>query len=120
MDPITFATLWFKIRPFHQLKQRREARRAAEAGLPTLPTPAVVTEHPAEHVEVVVKAAAFLRGSATSKLMWLAVLQCGYGIAQLWIEGTLTKDSVEPIVTGLFTAVFRIYTGSTLAEKGQA
>lgn len=120
MNPLTFVQVWMAIRPFARLKERREARRAAAAGAPIVTAPEPIIEHEPEHVEKVINAAAFLRGSATSKLMWLAALQCIYGIAQLWIEGTLTRDSVEPIVIGLFTAAFRIYTGGTLTEKGAA
>lgn len=121
MNPLLFAKLWMTIRPFHQLKLRREERRAAEAGLPTLPTPAITTEHPPEHVETVINAAAALVGAGKSKLIWLAVAQALYGLVQLYInDGALTAVTVEPFVTGLFTAVFRIYTGSTLSEKGSA
>lgn len=119
MDPITFATIWMKVRPFHLLKLRREARKAEAAGVPTIAPAEPVTDHPPEHVEAVVKVAATIVGGAKSKLIWLAVAQFIYGAAVLWInDGTLTASSLEPLLGGLFTAAFRIATGQTLAEKG--
>lgn len=122
MDPITFITLWAKIRPFHQLKLRREARKAAEAGATNLPSVGPdLSAHPPEHVETVINAAAGIVGAAKSKLIYLALAQLAYGLVQLWINnGTLTADSAEPLVTGFLTGLFRIFTGSTLAEKGSA
>lgn len=117
MDPITFATIWMKVRPFHLLKLRREARKAAEAGAIPLPEP--ITEHAPEHVDTVVRVAASIVGGAKSKLIWLAVAQFAYGVVVLWInDGTLTMSALEPLVGGLGTAAFRIFTGQTLAEKG--
>lgn len=117
MDPITFINAWIAIRPFHRLKLRREARQAAEAGAIPLPEP--TTEHAPEHVDAVVKIAATIVGGAKSKLIWLAAAQFLYALVVLYInDGALTMQSVEPLVTGFFTATFRIFTGQTLAEKG--
>lgn len=125
MDPITFATIWMKVRPFHLLKLRREARRAAEAaGTPLAPgsmAPVVVPDigHPPEHVDAVVNVAASIVGGAKSKLIWLAVAQFIYAAVVLYINGgALTAESLEPLLGGLLTAVFRVMTGQTLAEKG--
>lgn len=119
MDPITFATIWMKVRPFHLLKLRREARKAAEAGVTPIPEPQ--TEHPPEHVDTVVRVAASIVGGARSKLIWLAVAQLVYALVQLWInDGAITAASAEPMVTAFLTGLFRIATGETLAEKGAA
>lgn len=119
MNPLTFVQLWMAVRPFHRLKLRREAKKAAEAGATPIPEPQ--TEHPPEHVDAVVNVAASILGGAKSKLIWLAIAQFAYSAVQLYInDGAITAASVEPLVTGLFTAVFRIYTGGTLAEKGAA
>lgn len=121
MDPLTiarFITVWRDVRPFHTLKLRRDARKAEAAGIPSI-VQEPVTDHPQEHVEAVIHVAATLVGGAKSKLMYLALAQFIYAAAVLWInDGTLTPGSMEPIVFGLFTAVFRIFTGQTLAEKG--
>lgn len=119
MNPLTFVQVWMAIRPFARLKERREARKAAAAGLPQAAANSVVLDHPPEHVDTVIHVAAFILGGAKSKLIWLAVAQFLYAFAVLYInDGAVTMASVEPLLGGLLTTIFRITTGQTLAEKG--
>jgi hypothetical protein len=112
MDPITLARVWLSVRPFHQLKLRRQARKAGEEVV------SAQTEHAPEHVEAVIATAAAINGGARSKLIWLGLAQMGYTFLELWLNGTLSPETAAPAVTGLLTIVFRAMTGETLAEKG--
>ena len=122
MNPLTFAQVWLAVRPFRRLKENRAAKQTAKNG--ALHTQDVEQEAingaelPAEQVAAVLKVASVVRGSATSKLVWLGVIQLVAGFSTAYVNDSLTAESSAALISGFLTIVFRAVTGESLAEKG--
>lgn len=109
MDPITLAKLWLVVKPVKRIKERRAAKKAAAA--------AASVEGQFQYDEGA--SMEILKGAAKSKLVWLGLAQVAYGIVELWASGTLSAESVGPVLSGAITMWLRAVTTQSLAEKAK-
>ena len=93
---------------FPKITARREAKRAANKSGQAIPA------EPVEQVKM-----DSIKGALMSKLVWLGIVQIGYGLFEAWSSGTLNAESVSTAISGVLTIVFRAVTTNSLADKAK-
>lgn len=109
MDPITLAKLWMVVKPVKRIKAWRKRKKGQ-------PVDEVAEDFNSPREDVSMDS---LKGALKSKLIWFGLAQAAYGIIQLWATGTLTVESVGPVLSGAITVWLRAVTTGSLADKAK-